>query len=95
MGDGTPPATSGDCWCLVARLDNETYAGAAAMPGASRARLDWHNQLVSAASYFLPRYTSSVNGSPCDVGPAPIVTNVMVKLSFGTEPCQCIVLAGM
>lgn len=38
--------------------------------------------------FFLPRYTSSVTGSPCVVVLFPIVTNSIVKFSFGAAPCQ-------
>ena len=54
-----------------------------------------HATLAGTDRYFLPRYTSSVSASPCDVVLAPMVMNVMVKLSFGTDPCQCIMPPGM
>src|SRR5260370_42699881 len=34
---------------------------------------------------LLPRYSSSLSGSPCDVVLAPIVMNVIVKVSFGAD----------
>ena len=40
------------------------------------------------AIHFLPRYTASVTGSPCDVLLSPIVMNIIVKFSFGAAPCQ-------
>jgi len=47
-----------------------------------------------ASSYFRPRYTSSVIGAPCEVVELPIVMNIMVKVSSGADPCQCIVAGG-
>ena len=47
------------------------------------------------STFYFPRYTSSVTGSPCDVLLCPIVMNIIVKFSFGDAPCQWYVPPGM